>query len=135
MIKSRQLAKAIYELSEEKAENLDAKVFDFIERCNLKAQLPSDLFHLEKIFELEREKSGIVIETAHEVKPSTVQEIKKFLMNNLPARPHGGSGAGGPEVLKVKKELLAGFRAKWQGVIYDASLETGLKKLKEEIIK
>ena len=35
MIKSKQLAKAIFELAEEKTENLDAKFFDFIEKRNL----------------------------------------------------------------------------------------------------
>ena len=134
MIKSKQLAKALYELGEEtrlhqgyggamKEHDLDAKFFDFIEKKNLKAQLPSILYHLEKIAELDREKKGIQIETAHEIKNDTAHHIKKFLKaDHL------------PEVVKIKKELIAGFRAKWNGMIYDASLQTGLKKLKEEII-
>mgnify|MGYP001431385335 CR=1 FL=1 len=51
MIKSKQLAKALYELEEEKRENLDANFFDFIEKRKLQAQLPSVLYHLEKIAE------------------------------------------------------------------------------------
>ncbi|MEK7572497.1 MAG: F0F1 ATP synthase subunit delta [Patescibacteria group bacterium] len=124
MIKSKQLAQALYQLSKEKVENLDAKFFDFLEKRNLKAQIPSVLYHLEKIIELDREKKGIQIETAHEIKHETISHIKKFLQAD-----HF------PEAVKIKKELIAGFRAKWNGMIYDASLQTGLKKLKESIIK
>ena len=123
MIKSKQLAKALFELSEEEAGDLDAKFFDFIEKRKLKAQMPSVLYHLEKIIELDREKKGIQIETAHEIKHETVKHIKTFL-----------KAEELPEVIKIKKELIAGFRAKWNGKIYDASIMTGLKKLQESII-
>ena len=49
MLKSKQLAQALFELSEEKIEGLDQKFFDFLEKRNLKGQLPKILFHLEKI--------------------------------------------------------------------------------------
>jgi len=124
MIKSKQLAKALYELSEENVANLDAKFLEFIERQNLKAQMPSVMYHLDKIIELDREKKGIVIETAHDIKEITAHHIKTFL---------GAEKL--PEVFKIKKELIGGFRAKWNGTIYDASILTGLKKLKENIIK
>ncbi len=123
MIKSKQLARAIFQLSEEKVDNWDAKFFNFIQKKNLKAQLPSVLYHLEKIIELDKEKKGIQIETAHEIKQDTIKHIKTFL-----------KAEDLPEVIKIKKELIAGFRAKWKGNIYDASIMTGLKKLEEKII-
>ena len=124
MLKSKQLAQALFELSEEKIEGLDQKFFDFLEKRNLKGQLPKILFHLEKIEEQNREKKGIVIETAHEIKHETTKHIKTFLKaDHL------------PETMKIKKELLAGFRAKWGGMIYDASIATGLKKLEETITR
>jgi len=123
MIKSKQLAQALFELSEEKVAGLDAKFFDFIEKRKLKAQMPSILYHLEKIAELDKEKKGIQIEVAHSVKEDTVKQIKTFLKAEKL-----------PEVIKIKKELVAGFRAKWNGKIYDASILTGLKKLQETII-
>lgn len=123
MIKSKQLAKALYDLSSEKIDNIDAKFFDFIERKNLKAQLPSVLYHFEKITKLDSEKKSIQIELAHDLKNDTVKQIKSFLKaDHL------------PEVIKNKKELIGGFRAKWNGFIYDASISTSLKKLKETII-
>ena len=134
MIKSKQLAEAIYLLSRENIPNLEDKFFDFIKEKNLQAELPSVLYHLEKIEEHDREKNGIVIETAHEIKHETAQQIKKFLAEKLPARNASHSDAGGPEIIKIKKELVAGFRAKWGGVIYDSSIQTGLKKLEEIII-
>ena len=124
MLKSKQLAQALFELSQDNSvANLDAKFFDFIEKRNLKAQLPSILYHLEKIAEVEQEKHGMQIEVAHEIKHETTNHIKKYLQaENL------------PEVVKIKKELIGGFRAKWNGVIYDASIMTSLKKLQENII-
>ena len=123
MIKSKQLAQALYELGEEKMENLDARFFDFIEKRNLKAQMPSILYHLGKITELNREKKGIQIEVAHEVKNDTIKHIKTFL-----------KAEHMEDIIKTKKELIGGFRAKWNGAIYDASIRTGLNKLKETII-
>lgn len=123
MIKSKQLAQALFELSEEKVGGLDAKFFDFIEKRKLQAQMPSVLYHFEKIAELDREKKGIQIEVAHAVKDDTIKQIKTFL-----------KASELPEIIKNKKELIGGFRAKWNGVIYDASIMTGLNKLKEKII-
>jgi len=124
MIKSKQLAQALFQLSEEKVGNLDAKFFDFIQKKNLLAQLPSVLYHLEKIIELDKEKKGIQIETAHEISHETTKHIKTFL-----------KAEDLSEVIKIKKELIGGFRAKWDGKIYDASIKNGLKKLEEVIIK
>ena len=124
MIKSKQLARALYELSEDKTQHLEEKFFEFIEKTKLKAQLPQVLYHLEKIAEREKEKTGIQIEVAHVIKGDTIASIKKHLnAENL------------QEVVKIKKELIGGFRAKWGGVIYDSSIETGLKKLEEIITK
>ncbi|MFH1608423.1 MAG: F0F1 ATP synthase subunit delta [Patescibacteria group bacterium] len=124
MIKSKQLAQALFQLSEEKVESLDAKFFDFIEKRNLTAQLPSVIYHLERMIELDKEKKGIQIEIAHEISNETTKNIKTFL-----------KAEDLPEVIKIKKELIAGFRAKWKGTIYDASIKNSLKKLEEVIIK
>lgn len=124
MIKSKQLAKAIFELSESGEKKLDEKVVKFMQDKKLTAQMPAVLYHLEKIAEQDREKKGIQIEIAHDIKHETAKHIKKFLKaENL------------VEAVKIKKELVAGFRAKWGGIIYDASVMTGLKKLEEAIIK
>ncbi|MEI7765103.1 MAG: F0F1 ATP synthase subunit delta [bacterium] len=124
MIKSKQLAKSLYELSEEGVQDLDAKFFAFVEKNKLKAQMSSVLYHLEKINELAKEKKGIQIEVAHVVGSDTVKQIKTFLQ-----------AESLPEVIKIKKSLIGGFRAKWNGVVYDSSIENGLKKLSETIIK
>jgi F0F1-type ATP synthase delta subunit len=131
MIKSKQLAQALFELSNEKVENLDAKFFDFLEKRNLKAQMPSVLYHLERITKLDLEKKGVQIETAHIISKDTVDKIKSFLDRKV---TNGKNVSGKPEVLKIRKELVGGFRAKFDGVIYDASIMTGLKKLEESII-
>lgn len=123
MIKSRQLARAIFELATEDEKNLTEKVMRFMQDKKLTAQWPAVVYHLEKIYEQDEEKKGIQLEVAHDIRVSTVEAIKKFLQaENL------------PETIKIKKELVAGFRAKWRGKIYDASVLTGLKKLTQAII-
>ena len=131
MIKSKQLAQALYELGEENVQNLDAKFFDFIEKRNLKAEMPSVLYHLERIAKLDLEKKGIQIETAHAISKDTVEKIKSYIDKNIST---GQKVLEKMEVLKVKKELVGGFRAKYNGIIYDASIMTGLKKLENKII-
>ena len=124
MIKSRQIAKALYDLSENKVPNLPDKFLVFIKKTKLTAQVPAVLYHLGKITETEKEKRGIFIKSAHELKNQTIQEIKK----NLQAEK-------AEEILKIDKSLIAGFTAKWQGKFYDQSFVTGLKKLEGAIIK
>jgi F0F1-type ATP synthase delta subunit len=132
MIKSKQLAQALFELSQQKVDNLDAKFFDFLEKRNLKAQMPAVLYHLERIVKLDLEKNGIQIETAHAVSRETVDKIKSYLGKKV---AEGGVDLSKKqEVLKIKKELVGGFRAKYDGIIYDSSITTGLKKLEELII-
>ncbi|HEY4494056.1 MAG TPA: F0F1 ATP synthase subunit delta [Candidatus Paceibacterota bacterium] len=122
MIKSKQLARALFELAEDKTAGLENKFLDFVKSRNLASQMPSVLYHLEKIMEREQEKKGIEIEVAHEIKPAIAHHIKTFLnADNL------------PETVKIKKELVGGFRAKWGGVIYDASILSGLQKLQKAI--
>lgn len=129
MIKSKQLAQALFELGEEKVENLDAKFFDFLDKKNLKAQMPSILYHLERITKLNQEKNGIQIEVAHSVSKETIDKIKSFLDKN-----NSTSGVSKKtEIVKIKKELVGGFRAKYDGIIYDSSIMTSLKKLEESI--
>lgn len=123
MIKSKKLAEALFELAEEKTPDLEAKFFDFIKKRNLEGELSSILYHLEKIIEKDKEKKGVVIETAHEISDQIVHNIKKHLkIEDL------------PEVKRVNKELVGGFRARWKGMIYDSSISSGLKKLEKEII-
>lgn len=124
MIKSKQLARAIFELSSSSTKDLSEKVTDFINKRNLKAQIPSVIYHLDKIIENSKEKHGIQIDIANEIKTETVNDIKTFL-----------NAKDLKETVIIKRELIGGFRAKYRGVIYDASIATGLKRLKENIIK
>jgi len=130
MIKSKQLAQALFELSLEKIENLDAKFFDFLEKRNLKAQMVSILYHLERIVKLDLEKKGIQIEVAHNISKNTIEKIKDFL-----EKKGNKDVSKKMEIIKIRKELIGGFRTKYNGIIYDSSIVTGLKKLEEEIIK
>lgn len=124
MIKSKHLARAFFKLHEENNKDANVKFFDFIKKNNLTHQLPSILYHLEKIYEIESEKNFLKIETAHNIKTETILDIKKYLqINDL------------KDVVVIKEDLIAGFRAKWKGFMYDSSIENSIKKLQKEIIR
>jgi F0F1-type ATP synthase delta subunit len=123
MIKSKELARVLYELAREDTPDLWEKFSGFIKAKNLASQMPSVLYHFEKIVEAESEKRGVKIEVPHEVSGSTIQDIKEFLKaENL------------EETIEINKSLLAGFRARKAGVLHDFSFATALGKLKEQII-
>jgi len=130
MIKSKQLAQALYELSIKNIDNLDSKFFDFIEKRNLKAQMPSVLYHLERINKLNTEKNGMQIETAHPISKEILGEIKSFASKNISNDKNISEIV---EMSKIQKDLIGGFRVKYNGVIYDASIMTSIKKLEERI--
>ena len=130
MIKSKRLAQALYELSIKNIDNLDSKFFDFIEKRNLKAQMPSVLYHLERINKLNTEKNGMQIETAHPISKEILGEIKSFASKNISNDKNISEIV---EMSKIQKDLIGGFRVKYNGVIYDASIMTSIKKLEERI--
>ena len=68
-------------------------------------------------------KSKIKIETAHEIKAETVKKIKSFLRAD--ELDH---------MVSVNKDLIAGFRTKWIGFMYESSVVTSLQKLEKKII-
>lgn len=123
-IRSKHLAKALFDLSLSSEKNLEDKFLAFVKEKNLNAQLPAVLYRVEKLIEKESEKNGIKIEFAHTVSNDTVSNIKKFL-----------EAEKLKEYIKLNKNILAGFRASFGGVVYDASFSSKLKKLQDSIIK
>lgn len=122
MIKSKLLAKALFELVEEKAPDIEEKFFSFMKKNRLESQIPSVLYRLDKIIEQDREKRGVQIEVPHDLTDNTKKEIKKFLKaEHL------------DDYVKLRKDLIAGFRAKWDGKMYDSSLESALRRLEKSL--
>ncbi len=123
MIKSKHLALVLHEIIEKNDSSLEEKFFNFIKLQKLESQLPNILYRLEKILKKEDEKNKIQIEAPHDVSPETLENIKDFLKVKK------------ENTFKINKELIAGFRARWEGQIYDASFKTSLEKFKNSIIK
>lgn len=124
MIKSKDLAKAYFEMMIEEIPDLDQKFLTYIQQNKLEAQLPTIVYRLDKLIEQHEEKSGITIETPHKITESTVKKIKSFL-----------KAEDLKEHIKENQDLIAGFRAKWGGQMYDSSFMTSLQKLQKSIAK
>lgn len=123
MIKSKHLASVLHEIIKENNSSLEEKFFNFIKNKKLESQLPNVLYRLEKILKKEEEKNKIQIEAPHEISTQTLEEIKNFLKVKK------------ENTFKINKDLIAGFRARWEGQMYDASFKTSLEKFKNSIIK
>jgi F0F1-type ATP synthase delta subunit len=119
MIKSK-----IFDIYKEKGTLTEEQFFLFIKEKKLEAQLPSILNKLEYLLKNLDEKNKIQIEAPHALSEATVKDIKNFLQ--VPEME---------EKVSLNKELIAGFRARYNGIIYDASFKTGLENLKKSIIK
>jgi F0F1-type ATP synthase delta subunit len=124
MIKSKHLAVVLHEIINKNDSSLEEKFFNFIKIQKLESQLPNVLYRLEKILKKEDEKNKIQIEAPHDISSQTIKEVKTFLKVEQKEN-----------TFKINKDLIAGFRARWDGVVYDASFKTGLEKFKNSIIK
>lgn len=122
MISSRAIAQATYELAQDSsnkkiAENLVA----YLEHNNLLPLLGSVVEHLENIAAKAGAQAELDIVSAHKLTDATVKEIKKSL------------GADQLGTVTENKELIGGFVAEYNGVVYDASIATQLNKLKNSL--
>jgi F0F1-type ATP synthase delta subunit len=128
MITSRDITQTI--LFSEKNGNIDAKklasnTLAYLKKQNLEHLLPEILRILEQEGLKEAEQESVVIETAREVSESMLKQISSKLLD---------CAEGKPEQV-VNEDLIGGFVAKHNGVIYDASLKRKIELLKKELVK
>ena len=117
---SRHIAEACIELlKEESPEEVSSKLQRFVKQYNLGDFIPHVVAYLGKSEELQRMKETVVVESATPLSKEVRQTITKSLQ---------------AEDAKLEetqnKDLLAGFVATYDGIQYDASLQTLLTKLK-----
>jgi F0F1-type ATP synthase delta subunit len=128
MIGARDIAQTI--LFAEKSKDVDSKklvrnTLAYLKKQNLTHLLPEVLRILEQHAAAEAERESVVIETSHKVSEKTLSEISDKVLSGAKEKPEQ----------IVNEELIGGFVAKHNGVIYDASLKRKLELLKKELTK
>jgi F0F1-type ATP synthase delta subunit len=122
MISSRAIAQATYELAQDSSNKKVAEhLVIYLERNNLLPLLGSIVEHLERITAEAGAQAELDIVSAHKLSDATVKEIKKSL------------GAEQLGSVTENKQLIGGFVAEYNGVVYDASVATQLNKLKNSL--
>lgn len=125
MSSSKHIAKALFDALKrgynptELANSLADKMLD----SSQGALLSHILFYLEEYAKRDREESSLRIESATEVTSTVVEQISKAF------------GADKESVIgTIDPDLMGGFRVKHGDILYDATLSTRLRKLKEALI-
>ncbi|MBP6925837.1 MAG: F0F1 ATP synthase subunit delta [Candidatus Pacebacteria bacterium] len=122
MTSSRTIARAVYELAQDSAnKNIAENLAQYLDRNNLMPLLGSVVQHLEYMHRQASARTKLDIVSAYTLPKDTVQDIKKSL-----GAEHLGS-------VQEDKDLLGGFIAEYNGVVYDASIKTQLTRLKNNL--
>lgn len=119
MISARAIAQAVYEMAEDKEiKDVAHHVLAYLEKNNLMPLLPKVVALLEDIQATASKKATLEIVTAYHMSESLVKDIKDSL------------GAEHVGKIQEDKNLIGGFVAEYNGVVYDASVMTQLSRLK-----
>jgi len=121
--KSDQLARALLALLTENPKQEKKILSDFVHFLAEKKitwQMPSVIRYLEKKFAEQEKKQLLHLSTARKLSPTLINKIKKYTSGNTKVKTQE----------MMNPDLIAGFIAEYDGVIYDASLSGQLTKLK-----
>jgi len=123
-MKSEYLAKALLKLSKEGSSQKAVDAFvKFVKKKNLLELLPRVMRYIA--IEQEKEKQSILF-TLSVARPVS-KEIKSAIKKVSPIDKKA------PELVSVNPELVGGFVAEYQDVIYDASIKGQLQRLKKAL--
>lgn len=121
-----QFAKALYEITKDLPKsNLPEVIEQFVLILQKNNKLKKADYIIEEFINYSKKKDGVKmveIETARKLDHTVISKLKKTF----------GEKSEISEL--VNKELLGGVRIKVDDMIYDASLKTQLKNLKEQLI-
>jgi F0F1-type ATP synthase delta subunit len=122
MTSSRTIARAVYELAQDSAnKNIAENLAQYLDRNNLMPLLGSIVQHLEYMHRQANARTKLDIISAYTLPKDILQDIKKSL-----GAEHLGN-------VQEDKDLLGGFIAEYNGVVYDASIKTQLTRLKNNL--
>jgi len=124
MISSKQLAKTLQVMSKEdhSQERILSQFLKFIKNHSLEGLLPSVLNELKRNQKESQLEKSLRVESAYKLTPTDESNIRR-LTNAKTA----------PLVTETNKELLGGFRARYQGVEYEGSLGRAVENLEKTL--
>lgn len=119
-METKYLAKALIKLSyKTTSAKASAKFLHFIQQKGLLPLLPGVVRYLKKELEMQKEMNTLKIYSSHTLAGQAIDTIKKTM------KVRGGAG----EEVTIEKDLIGGFRAEYDTMVYDASVKTQLSKL------
>jgi len=119
MTSSRTIARAVYELAQDSAnKNVAEDLVEYLDRNNLMSLLAVIIQNVEYMHQEAKSHKRLDIVSAYVLPGNAVKEIQKVL-----CAEHAG-------VAREDKNLIGGFIAEYNGVVYDASVATQLTRLK-----
>ncbi len=128
MISSKNLAKALYKLSEENnftPEKILRSFMSYVDEYNLQPLLPKTIQYLEEFHKKKKKWNTVEIDFGYSIEDSKiVTQIKETIKAN----------SDDDVSISEDKELIGGFVARHKGVIYDASIKNQLQLLKKNLI-
>lgn len=110
------LSRKLAHLITEKGATID-DVTESLRTYNLLSLLPSILKDVRHMNRGESMQNTILIETPFEMNDEALARIKRIVGNDL-----------APHQVTINKELLAGFKARFKGMVYDGSAERVLRQ-------
>ena len=123
-MKSRYLAKAL--MAMEKESNLNtavAKFMNFLQKNNLIYFLPQILVYLQQESPKPKNQNTVKISASFKIQDILEVKIKKLT----------GADSKVKTDFLLDKDLIGGFKAEYDDIIYDGSLKNQLNKLKEKL--
>lgn len=125
-VTSKKIAYALFSLSEQgyDPEKLAKAFFSYATSSNMAYIVPNVIRHLELLNERRQREMSLSVETAFPLTKDTENAIKELL------------NADNESVLNstVNGDLIGGFVAKYDNAIYDTSIKTQLKILRQKLI-
>ena len=128
MISSKNLAEAIYEISTTSKNDpdiLSSAILDYVKSYRLESLLPKAIMYIEDKIKKQHIWKTFYIESKFDLSNEILNKIKNKLNANQPKYV----------VTQKNDEIIGGFVATYQGMIYDASIKNQLQLLKKILTK
>lgn len=129
MLKSRTIAESLYAYHiarpGEDTDEITHTLMSFLKRHHMVSSLPKILFHLKRIQEKDIVLRECKLTSSHELAKETVDILVKNIIDEDATELQVESF--------VDPSLIGGFILKQNGIIYDASIKSMLKKLEDNL--
>lgn len=128
MVRASTLGKTLLQMVEDSTDSIDEVVerfVRFVQKRNLVYVLPQVVRYLESVEANSKQGREVCITTRGDVPSDILDVIKKEV-----SAPNDA-----PVVHRKDPQLLGGFKARYNNVLYDASIQRNLRRLRRELVQ